>query len=166
VRDEVLGLLGHPTPPPAYDSSNLQVEDLPADLKAVAEHIDTEISRLLSEKEQAEAAQALEQAAIFRKRAEHLGRTIKAMVQFWIVYRPIEASWLSWNNGTVLQLAQRVSQQHAWSDLPALADALEVAGCADTDLLDHCRHPGEHASFGHCWVVDTLLAKADRSGIR
>jgi hypothetical protein len=38
-----------------------------------------------------------------------------------------------------------------------LADALEEAGCSDTDLLGHLRGPGPHARG--CWAVDLVLAK-------
>jgi hypothetical protein len=42
--------------------------------------------------------------------------------------------------------------------LTALADALEVAGCADADLLGHLRGPGQHVRGR--WAVDLLLGKA------
>jgi hypothetical protein len=41
--------------------------------------------------------------------------------------------------------------------LPILADALEEAGCTDADILNHCRHPGEH--MRGCWVIDLILGK-------
>ena len=44
-----------------------------------------------------------------------------------------------------------------FEDLPILADALEEAGCANQDLLAHCRHSGEHVRG--CWAVDLLLGK-------
>jgi hypothetical protein len=43
-----------------------------------------------------------------------------------------------------------------FSAMPILADALEDAGCENTDILDHCRGPGQHVRG--CWVVDILLA--------
>jgi hypothetical protein len=42
--------------------------------------------------------------------------------------------------------------------MPILADALEDAGCANPDLLDHCRTPGVHVRG--CWVLDLILGKA------
>ena len=41
--------------------------------------------------------------------------------------------------------------------LAVLADVLEAAGCAQADLLAHCRQPGLHVRG--CWVVDLLLGK-------
>jgi hypothetical protein len=41
--------------------------------------------------------------------------------------------------------------------LSVLADALEEAGCDNADILDHCRHPGEHVRG--CWVIDQILGR-------
>ncbi len=38
-----------------------------------------------------------------------------------------------------------------------LADALQDAGCENTDVLNHCRGPGPHVRG--CWVVDLVLSK-------
>jgi hypothetical protein len=83
-------------------------------------------------------------------------------------------SWLQWNDGTVLKIAQSIyggagfaelpilSGDHQdarrFADLPILADALEDAGCADAAILEHCRSGGEHVRG--CWVVDLLLGKS------
>jgi hypothetical protein len=75
-------------------------------------------------------------------------------------FRPqpsIDSSWLSWNDGTVGKLAQAVYDDRAFDHLPILADALEEAGCVNTDLLEHCRQPGEHVRG--CWVIDLVLGK-------
>jgi hypothetical protein len=74
-------------------------------------------------------------------------------------FRPVvvDPSWLTWNNGTVAKLAQSIYDQRAFDRLPVLADALEEAGCANADILAHCRQPGEHVRG--CWVVDLLLGK-------
>jgi hypothetical protein len=65
-------------------------------------------------------------------------------------------SWLAWNDGTARKMAQTIYQHRRFADLPILADALEDAGCADADVLTHCRG-GEHVRG--CWVVDLLLNK-------
>jgi hypothetical protein len=70
---------------------------------------------------------------------------------------PADASWLRWNDGTVVKLAQAIYDERAFDRLPVLADALEEAGCHDDDMLAHCRQPGEHVRG--CWVVDLLLGK-------
>jgi hypothetical protein len=69
----------------------------------------------------------------------------------------IDPSWLSWNGGTVVHLAQGIYDERAFDRLPILADALEDAGCPDVGILAHCRGPGPHARG--CWVVDLLLGK-------
>lgn len=42
--------------------------------------------------------------------------------------------------------------------LAVLADALEDAGCTDTEILSHLRGPGPHVRG--CWPVDLLLGKS------
>jgi hypothetical protein len=65
-----------------------------------------------------------------------------------------DAAWLT---SAVLGLARGIYEDRAFDRLPILADALEDAGCASLDVLDHCRSGGRHA-LG-CWVLDLLLAK-------
>jgi hypothetical protein len=74
-------------------------------------------------------------------------------------FRPVavDRSWLAWNDGTVVKIAQGVYDDRAFDRLPVLADALEEAGCHDTDILGHCRHPGPHVRG--CWVVDSLTGR-------
>jgi len=74
-------------------------------------------------------------------------------------FRPVavDPAWLAWNGGTVPAIACRVYAERAFHDLPILADALEDAGCANADILAHCRGGGEHVRG--CWVVDLLLGK-------
>ncbi len=55
-------------------------------------------------------------------------------------------------------LARGVYESQDFAPMPVLADALEDAGCADPDILAHCRGPGPHARG--CWVVDLVLGKA------
>jgi hypothetical protein len=72
-------------------------------------------------------------------------------------FRPvtIEPAWLAWNDGTVRQLARAIYEEGRFQDLPVLADALEEAGCADPQLLEHCRSVGGHARG--CWSLDQIL---------
>jgi hypothetical protein len=69
----------------------------------------------------------------------------------------VDPTWLSWNDGVVVNLAQAVYEERAFDCLPVLADALEEAGCTDADILAHCRSVGPHVRG--CWVVDLLLLK-------
>jgi hypothetical protein len=64
---------------------------------------------------------------------------------------------LTWKDGTVVRLAQDVSEQLAFDHLPVLADALEEAGCTDAELLRHLRGPGPHVRG--CFALDAVLGK-------
>jgi hypothetical protein len=73
-------------------------------------------------------------------------------------FRPaphVDPTVLAWNAGTVVRLAQMIYDERCFTNLPILADALEEAGCTNSDILDHCRGPGPHI-LG-CWVVDLIL---------
>jgi hypothetical protein len=74
-------------------------------------------------------------------------------------FRPVAVgpSWLTWNDGTVVKIAQAIYYDRAFDRLPVLADALEEAGCHEPDILAHCRQPGEHVRG--CWGVDLILGK-------
>ncbi len=75
-------------------------------------------------------------------------------------FRPVVADprWTAWNDSLVLKLARAIYDDRAFDRLPVLADALEDAGCADADILSHCRSGGEHVRG--CWVLDLLLGKS------
>jgi hypothetical protein len=104
----------------------------------------------------ARAARATGQQA---KEIERRGQSDLLRCVFGNPFRPasIDPSWLAWNNGTVVKLAQGIYDDRAFDHLPVLADALEEAGCQDTDILGHCRQPGPHVRG--CWVVDATLVK-------
>jgi hypothetical protein len=81
-------------------------------------------------------------------------------------FRPVrlEPSWLAWNGGTVVKLAEAIYQERELPSghfdlnrLAVLADALEDAGCPDPDLLGHLRGPGPHVRG--CFAIDLLLGK-------
>jgi hypothetical protein len=60
-----------------------------------------------------------------------------------------------WRTSDVLGVARRIYAERAFDWLPILADALQDAGCADEELLGHCRSPGPHVRG--CWVLDLVL---------
>jgi hypothetical protein len=60
-------------------------------------------------------------------------------------------------SSSVVRIARSIYDDRRFENMPILADALEDAGCHDTDILNHCRQPGEHVRG--CWVVDLLLGK-------
>lgn len=69
----------------------------------------------------------------------------------------IDRAWLAWNNGTVPALARGMYGKSRLHEMPILADALEDAGCTDTEILTHCRKQGPHQE--DCWVLALLLGK-------
>ena len=62
----------------------------------------------------------------------------------------------AWRTDTVLSLACQMAASLDFSALPILADALQEAGCDDSNMLHHCRDPVATHIRG-CWVVDLVL---------
>jgi hypothetical protein len=75
-------------------------------------------------------------------------------------FRPFRlyAGDLGGKEGVVAKIARTIYDEHRFDEMPVLADALEEAGCADHEMVEHCRAPGEHARG--CWVLDALLDKS------
>ena len=69
----------------------------------------------------------------------------------------LDPTYLTWNNGTIPMLAQAVYNNHAFDRLPLLANALEVIGCTNADVLSHLRAEGPHVKG--CWALDLLIGK-------
>jgi hypothetical protein len=76
----------------------------------------------------------------------------------------LDPLWLSWQDGTIANLAQALYEERELPQgtldatrLSILADALEEAGCADEAILDHLRQPGLHVRG--CWVVDLVTGR-------
>jgi hypothetical protein len=72
-------------------------------------------------------------------------------------WKMVDPTWLECNDGAARKLAQTIYDGRAFDLLPILADALEEAGGADTDILGHLRDPGPHV-LG-CWALDLILGK-------
>ena len=78
-------------------------------------------------------------------------------------FRPVTIN-PAWLTATVTSLARTAYEERTLPSgeldparLAVLSDALEEAGCADTDILAHLRGPGPHVRG--CWVVDLVLGK-------
>jgi len=71
-------------------------------------------------------------------------------------FRPVSFD-PDWRTSTAVALATQMYDSRDFSAMPILADALQDAGCASSDILDHCRGPGPHVRG--CWVVDLVLGK-------
>lgn len=72
-------------------------------------------------------------------------------------FRPVTFR-TDWLTPTITRLAQSAYEDRRFDLLPILADALEEAGCDNTDILDHCRTFPVHVRG--CWVVDQILGKS------
>lgn len=66
----------------------------------------------------------------------------------------IDPKWIA---GPVRKLAKEIYLDHAFTRTSELADALDQTGCTGSELIEHCRKPGEH--FRGCWALDFLLGK-------
>ena len=71
-------------------------------------------------------------------------------------FRPIAFDSI-WLTTTVEALAATIYEEKAFDRMPILGDALEEAGCTDTEILAHCRGPGPHVRG--CWALDLVLGK-------
>jgi hypothetical protein len=71
-------------------------------------------------------------------------------------FRPVtcEPAWLT---SDVVALARGIYDDKAFDRMPILADALQDAGCANEEVLSHCRGAGPHVRG--CWVLDLLFGK-------
>lgn len=69
--------------------------------------------------------------------------------------------WLHWNDATIPKIARAIRKEERWENLPILADALEDAGCTDTEILGHLRQQEMHSAG--CWVIDRLLSDDEPS---
>ncbi len=113
----------------------------------------------------ADASRTADSARWARRAARHPEQEEQAQVAllrdiFGNPYRPAgtpDPVLKAWNDGVVVKLAQAIYEEGAFDRLPILADALEEAGYADVELVDHCRKGGLHARG--CWAVDLLLGK-------
>jgi hypothetical protein len=72
-------------------------------------------------------------------------------------FRPVTFS-PEWRTSTAVVLAQQMYDSRDFALMPILGDALQDAGCDNSDILDHCRGAGPHVRG--CWVVDLILGKA------
>lgn len=68
----------------------------------------------------------------------------------------LDPAWLAWQDGAVVRLARSIAEKEDYEALPILADALEEAGCTDTEILHHCRSRSH--TLRRSWVVDLILS--------
>jgi hypothetical protein len=76
-----------------------------------------------------------------------------------LVYGHVPTLDPAWRTSDVVLLAQGIYAERAFDRMPILADALQDAGCDNTDILAHCRDATAPHARG-CWVVDLVLGKS------
>jgi hypothetical protein len=64
----------------------------------------------------------------------------------------------AWRTSDVMALATGIYEERAFDPMPILADALQDAGCDNTDILGHLRDPNATHVRG-CWALDLVLGK-------
>lgn len=64
-----------------------------------------------------------------------------------------------WRTERAVALARQMYDSRAFGAMPILADALQIAGCEDENVLSHCRDTSATHVRG-CWVVDLVLGRA------
>lgn len=64
----------------------------------------------------------------------------------------------TWRREETTALASKMYESRDFSAMPALADALQQAGCTNEAVLNHCRDTSR-PHFRGCWVLDLVLGK-------
>lgn len=89
-------------------------------------------------------------------RREHGAEAVLLHDLFGNPFRPVSPDG-SWITPAVVRLARTIYYERRFDRMHELAEALERAGCANAEILDHCGRPRLHVRG--CWVVDLLLGK-------
>jgi hypothetical protein len=149
MRDEardVKGILHGPTQTPFKRAANAAFDATRDTGSSAANNTPYEAARALNFEDHnlCEEGEVRQQA--------HLLRCI-----FGNPFRPVvlDSAFLTPN---MVALAQAMYDDRAFDRMPMLGDALEIAGCDNIAVIDHCRSQSEHVRG--CWVVDALLGKA------
>jgi hypothetical protein len=111
---------------------------------AVEEVVSGPMGAMLRYSGKAEDAESRQQAALLRCIAGARYRLPR-----------IKSAWLT---SDVVALARGIYEGRAFDRMPILADALQEAGCDNSDILSHCRDTKQTHARG-CWVVDLVLGK-------
>ena len=98
-------------------------------------------------------ADAAERCAIALERRQQV---VPLRCIFGNPFKPVAAD-PNWLTSTVLLLARGSYEEKAFDRMPILADALQDAGCASDDVLNHLRHDADHVRG--CWALDLVLGK-------
>ncbi len=129
--------------------------DVPAAVEKELADLANQVERLNRDKWAAIGENLFERAAELRHQTVKLQEKELAVRHGWMNRYAVDPAWLQWNDGEVPIIAKAISAERMWGHLPLLGEALEKAGCANPEILGHCRQPGDHDK--NCWVIDLLL---------
>lgn len=101
---------------------------------------------------------AAEYAKVWRDEVARHCNWIRDLLSDRFLRSRFDSHWLQGNHQTARNMAQAIYEGQSFGEMPILADALEEVGCANEEILSHCRQPGEH--IRGCWVLDLLLGKS------
>jgi hypothetical protein len=84
-------------------------------------------------------------SGLFKKRRED-EMSAQAVILRDIIGNPFRPATMgsAWLTPVVIMLARTIYDKRAFGDMPGLGEALEKAGCDNTDILSHCRSGTEH----------------------
>jgi hypothetical protein len=114
------------------------------------------VTGALEEASRAVGARAAEDGAD-EERAERAEKEAQFTLMVDVAARAGRRVAPAWRTEAVVGLARGMYEGGDFAAMPVLADALEDAGCADGEILVHCRGEGPHVKG--CWVVDLILGK-------
>jgi hypothetical protein len=103
------------------------------------------------------AAHAASRAPVAARKEEEKSLANVVRDIFGNPFRPVTFA-AEWRTDTAVALARQMNESRDSSAMPILADALEDAGCANEDMLAHCRDTKQVHVRG-CWVVDLVLSR-------
>jgi hypothetical protein len=151
VARQKINYLYRQVPSPAYVAVYVTCEP-EVDLVRV---IREEIFVLTEQRQRTDASHRM--TALTKSREEEY--PIIAALLRHIVGNPFRPAYVEpvWLTSTVVSVAQAIYEERAFDRMPILADALEDSGCANQEILSHCRGSGPH--IRGCWLVDLLLGK-------
>ena len=92
--------------------------------------------------------------AAYHPSAKSFLSRVDGLVEYVPRGHDVRASWMT---NQIRDMAERIAREKSFDDLDVLGDALEAAGCTDTEMLAHCHHRETHGE--RCWVVDRLVVK-------
>ncbi|MFO0876183.1 MAG: FHA domain-containing protein [Gemmataceae bacterium] len=139
----------------SYGTEMMQVATAPDPMQLIRHHLLGTLERLAQDR--GSGPRRLPPDCPVSWRSKFFSILTEMVGPFYPLPAKVDPVWLAANGGVVKKLAKSIYNERRFDDMPILGDALEDAGCADAEILKHCREPGRH--WRGCWVIDTLLGQ-------